>query len=136
MEESTPRSGGLILGGLSGVVLQSFYTVYNALPYGLLESVYRNAMVVEIKSRGFYCETEYPVQASYKGVAIGEFHLDLLVAKQLVVELKVAKRIHPRHEAQLLNYLILSRRPVGLLLNFGPTPQKRRMVGPAARGMQ
>ncbi|MDB4909123.1 MAG: hypothetical protein JWO05_3907 [Gemmatimonadetes bacterium] len=135
MEEQHGRNhDGLVLGGLSGVALKAFYAVYNGMPRGLLESVYRAALVVEIQYLGYHCETEFPVTAAWRGVTVGQFRLDILVAKQLVIEVKVARAIHPIHKSQLLNYLVLSKQPVGLVLNFGPKAQFERVVGPAARG--
>ena len=127
---------GLRLKDLSGVALKSFFAVYNGLPRGLLESVYHRALVVELQHRGFHCESEVPVCATYRGVEVGMFRLDILVAKQLVIEVKAASEIHLAHKAQLLNYLVLSERPVGLLLNFGAKPEFKRVVGPAARGQR
>ena len=57
-------------------------------------------------------------------------------AAMVVIELKVAREIHPSHKAQLIHYLVLTQMPVGLIVNFGPTPKFMRVVGPAARGLR
>lgn len=109
-------------------IIAAFYIVYNTLGYGFLEKVYRNAMAVELRKMGMEVIMEAPVTVFYGGKMIGEYYADLLVAGKVIVELKAVKEFAPEHEAQLLNYLKATPYEVGLLLNFGPSAQKKRLA--------
>ena len=85
---------------------------------GYLESVYEEALSVELALRGVGFERQIPVALSYKRVPIGHGRLDLLVADRLIVELKAVENTQPIHLAQLLSYLKATRRRLGLLINF------------------
>lgn len=71
---------------------------------------------------------EAPIAVYYGGEIIGEYYADLLVAGKVIVELKAVKEFAPEHEAQLLTYLKATPYEVGLLLNIGPTAQKKRLA--------
>ncbi len=73
-------------------------------------------------------ERQYPLSVRFRGEHIGDFRADLVVADNVIVELKAVKALEPFHEAQLLNYLRASDIEVGLLLNFGPSPKLKRLV--------
>jgi GxxExxY protein len=93
--------------------------VHRALGPGLLESVYEDCMVVELKLRDLPFEYQKSITLQYKGYPVGtELRIDLLVAELVVVELKSVALLLPVHEAQLLTYLKLTKCPVGLLINF------------------
>jgi GxxExxY protein len=93
--------------------------VHRHLGPGLLESVYEAALAYEIANRGISVERQKPVPLVYKGLKFDEgFRLDLLVASEVVVELKCVDVILPIHEAQLISYLKLTGLKVGLLINF------------------
>ena len=93
--------------------------VHRQLGPGLLESVYEAALAYELASRGIPVERQKPVPLEYKGLKFDEgFRLDLLIAGQVIIELKTVDAILPVHEAQLLSYLKLTRLKVGLLINF------------------
>lgn len=77
---------------------------------------------------GFNVKQQEPVKVYYNGVIVGEYYADLIVAEKVILELKVVETLHLAHEAQLLNYLRATEIEIGLLLNFGPTPQLRRKV--------
>ena len=109
-------------------ILATFYTVYNRLGYGFLEKVYRNAMTVDLQEQAVEVMPEAPIRVYYKGVVVGEYYADLLVADKVIVELKATTAIAHEHEAQLLNYLRATDYEVGLLLNFGKTAQTKRFV--------
>ncbi len=86
---------------------------------GLLESVYQGSLLRELQLRGIECHKEVPLKAEYKGVVFDvAYRMDLLVQDKVVVELKVVETVLPVHEAQLLSYLRLSGKRLGLLLNF------------------
>jgi len=107
-------------------IIKAFYTVYNALGYGFLEKVYRNAMTIELHKLGLKVVPEAPIRVYYKEHLVGEYFADLLVADAVIVELKAVKEWAEAHEAQLLNYLKATPYEVGLLLNFGPKPGIKR----------
>jgi GxxExxY protein len=69
-----------------------------------------------------------PINVYYDGVIVGQYFADILVNNSLIVEIKAARNLLPEHEAQLLNYLKSTAVEVGLLLNFGPSPQIKRKL--------
>ena len=96
--------------------------VHRALGPGLLESVYRECLIIELRSHHLRVEPERPAAIEYRGHRINsELKLDLLVEDFVVVELKAVERIHPVHLAQVITYLKLTGCPAGLLLNFNTT---------------
>ncbi|MBT0652206.1 GxxExxY protein [Geobacter luticola] len=113
---------------LTDAIICCFYTVYNTLGYGFLEKVYENALKVELGKRGLKAKVQYPITVQYNGEPVGEYFADILVEDEVIVEIKAAKTLLNEHEAQLLNYLKGTGKEVGLLLNFGPSPQVKRRV--------
>jgi GxxExxY protein len=113
---------------LTDAVICCFYTVYNTLGFGFLEKVYENALVIELEKRGIRARAQQPITVMYNGKAVGEYFADILVEDALVVEIKSVRTIVSEHEAQLLNYLKATGKEVGLLLNFGVSPEVRRRV--------
>jgi GxxExxY protein len=96
--------------------------VHRALGPGLLESVYRECLIIELRSQNLRVEPERPAAIEYRGHRVNsELKLDLLVENCVVVELKAVERIHPVHLAQVITYLKLTGCPAGLLLNFNAT---------------
>jgi GxxExxY protein len=118
---------------LTDAVIGVFYDVYNELGFGFLESVYRNALRLALLEKGLTIEEEVAVSVFFRGHNVGDFRADLVVNGILLLELKTAERIVPAHEAQLLNYLRSTSLELGLILNFGPRPQVRRLVLENAR---
>ena len=108
------------------LIIQAFYTVYNNLGYGFLEKVYANALALELRKLGLEVIEQASIHVYYAGQSVGEYFADLLVAGQVIVELKAVTALAAEHEAQLLNYLKATPFEVGLLLNFGPKPQIKR----------
>lgn len=93
--------------------------VHSALGPGLLESAYRACLSQELSSQGMKLQCEWPLPVQYNDTQVDVgYRIDLLVEDLVVVELKSVQRIVPVHEAQLLSYLKLSKKPVGLLINF------------------
>lgn len=113
---------------LTEVIIGAFFTVYNELGFGFSESVYENAMFFELEKRGLKVESQKPIQVFYAGKIVGQYFADLLVNDAVIVELKAVRQIIKEHEAQLLNYLKATSYEVGLVLNFGPSPQHSRKV--------
>ena len=113
---------------LSQKVIGVFYDVYNELGHGFLESVYENAMVTALRSKGFGVEQQYAVPVWFRGNRVGSFCADLVIERTIIVELKAVRSIDPSHEAQLLNYLRATDIEIGLLLNFGVKPEIKRRI--------
>lgn len=86
---------------------------------GYLESVYQNALIVELRSRGVYAEKEVAISVWYKGEQVGDFRADILVDKKIILELKAVRELNPIHEAQLVNYLVATGLDYGYLINYG-----------------
>jgi GxxExxY protein len=110
------------------VILNTYYEVYNALGYGFLEKVYQNAMYIELKSRNLEVEAQKQIKVFYKGVIVGEYYADLIVNKQIIIELKASEVLIYENEMQLLNYLRATEMEIGLLLNFGKKPEFKRFI--------
>lgn len=93
--------------------------VHTALGPGLLESAYRSCLCHELELSGWRCQTEVPVPITYRGLTIPTaYRMDVLVEDIVIVETKAVSRVTETNEAQLLSHLRLSRRTVGLLINF------------------
>jgi GxxExxY protein len=107
------------LNRLSGIVVDAAIHVHRALGPGLLESAYEACLAYELRGRGLHVRTQVDVPIVYKNVQLEiGYRIDLLVEESVVVELKTVTKLLPVHEAQLLTHLRLSRRRLGLLLNF------------------
>jgi GxxExxY protein len=119
---------GLKHHGVTSQVIGVFFQVYNELGVGFLESVYLEALDLALSQAGLQTQREMPLAVSFRGQVVGRFRADLVVEKRVLVEAKACPRIHPTHEAQLLNYLRATFLEVGLVLNFGPRPQFRRLL--------
>ena len=113
---------------LSAKIIGIYYNVYNELGYGFLEKVYQNAMVIELKSKGFEVEEQKKLQVFYKKNVVGEYIPDIIVNETIVLELKCVEYMVEAHHNQLLNYLKATNCEIGLLLNFGKDPQFIRKI--------
>jgi GxxExxY protein len=109
-------------------IIEAFYKVYNYLGYGFLEKVYQNALLIELRKMGFYCEKETPVIVFYEGIPVGNYRADIIVDQVIIIENKAAECLISDHENQLVNYLKATEIEVGLLLNFGKKPEFRRKI--------
>ena len=117
------------LNRVSEAVIGCAYRVGSALGSGFLESVYENAMVVELGDTDLFFERQKRLNVRYRDRTIGEFVADLLVEQSVIVEFKAVRALLPEHQAQLLNYLSASGLSLGLLINFGTSRvQVKRMV--------
>jgi GxxExxY protein len=105
-----------------------FYEVYNELGCGFLESVYEKAMAIALGAAGLRVSRQVGIEVWFRGQSVGDFRADEIVEDAVLLELKAARAIEPSHEAQLLNYLRATELEVGLILNFGPKPEFRRLV--------
>ena len=100
-------------------IVDAALSVHKGLGPGLLESVYETALFHELTKRGLPVTRQVPVTFVYDGHQYDEgFRIDLLVAGCVVVELKSVEQVHPVHKKQLLTYLRLGQKRLGLLINF------------------
>ncbi len=111
------------LNGLSSQIIKAAINVHTTLGPGLLESVYQRCLEIELQEMRLTVEAEIPLPVVYRGHKVADegFRLDLLVENTVVVELKSVEEIRPVHQKQLLTYLRLARKPLGLLINFNVT---------------
>ena len=104
---------------ISAIILDAAIAVHTSLGPGLLESTYQACLTFELNSRGLKVQTQVPLPINYRGVLIdAAYRLDLVVDDLVIVELKAVERLMPIHEAQLLSYLKISGKRLGLLINF------------------
>ena len=107
---------------LTELVIGLAIRVHDALGPGLLESIYRDCLVLELVANDLQVEVEYRVPVVYREQTIRDrLKIDILVNGRLVVEVKAVERLLPIHKAQVLTYLKLTGLPAGLLLNFNST---------------
>jgi GxxExxY protein len=108
------------LNEISSKVIGAAIDVHKQLGPGLLESVYQKCMEIELKERGLQVKAEVPLHVTYKGHEISDdaFRIDLLIEDAIVVELKSVEEIRPVHKKQVLTYLRLAGKQLGLLINF------------------
>ena len=104
---------------LSYKIIGCAMEVYNTLGPGLLEAAYEKALIHELELNGLSVASQVPVEMNYKGVNLGEgLRLDLLVEDSIIIELKSVEELKPVHYKQLLTYLKLMDKRIGLLINF------------------
>ena len=105
---------------LTGQIIGAAIRVHEELGPGLLESVYEQCLAMELRENGLSVETQVPVPIVYRGRQIAKegFRLDLLVENTVVVELKSVEEMKPLYGKQLLTYLRLAGKEIGLLINF------------------
>jgi GxxExxY protein len=117
---------------VSGRIVDAAIKVHSALGPGLLESAYEACLLHELRKRGLDADAQVALPLAYDGVALDVgYRVDLLVEHAVIVELKAVEKVLPIHEAQLLCYLRLSRKRVGLIINFNTLHLKdgiKRMV--------
>ncbi len=109
-------------------ILKGFYEVYNELGDGFLESVYENALFLVLKDYGLNVERQKDIPVLFRGTNVGDFKADIVVDSKIIIELKAIQRLDRIHEAQVINYLKATGIEVGLLLNFGPRPEFKRII--------
>ena len=128
----TESRSALLHEELTQQVIGAAIEVHRALGPGLLESAYEECLCHEFNLRGISFERERPLPVEYKGVKLDcGYRLDLIVENRVILEIKCVEHVLPVHEAQLLTYLKLSGRQLGLLINFNVTLIKngiRRVV--------
>ena len=96
------------------------FEVYNELGFGLAEEIYQESLEIELESRGIPFRSKQELKCFYKGRELKKRYVpDLIVFECLVTELKSVSQLVPEHEAQLINYMRITKQPVGYLINFG-----------------
>ena len=115
VHEST-ATGDLLAKHVIGLAMK----VHRALGCGFLESIYVNALVLELQENGLSFEREKRFSVTYRGTEIGYFIADLVIDNRLIVEMKAVDALAIAHSVQLVNYLAVSKIELGLLLNFSP----------------
>ena len=114
---------------LASQVGQIAYRVHEYFGNGLLEKVYESALEHRLVKAGYKVERQRPLKVfDEDGYCVGEYFVDMQVNDSLIVELKATKALAPEHFAQILNYLKLTKSPVGLLVNFGSYKFERRTI--------
>ena len=103
---------------LSKMLVDGFIKVHKELGPGLLESCYHNALYFELEEMGLEVGYNAPFNVFYRGQQVGEYFADLLVNKEVIIEVKAVTALSTAHEAQLINYLRISGCRLGFLVNF------------------
>ena len=104
---------------ITETVIGCAYRVYNKMGFGFLESVYEKCLLIELRKAGLDTESQEPITVYYDSEIVGEFVADIIVNDTIILELKSVRRVSKAHEVQLVNYLVATGKPVGLILNFG-----------------
>jgi GxxExxY protein len=105
---------------ISRQIVDAAFQIHTRLGPGLLESVYEVLMAHELRKRGLRAERQVPVRIAYDGIVFDEgFRADLIVEDLVIVELKSVERTAPVHGKQVLTYLRLTGKRLGMLVNFG-----------------
>jgi len=112
------------LNELTEKIIGCAYRVGNGLGPGFLEKVYENALSIELAKEGLETSRQFPISITYEGRSVGEYIADLVIEKQVIIEIKAVRRLDDIHSAQCLNYLKATGLPVCLLLNFGTSRVK------------
>ena len=113
---------------LTQKIIGVFYEVYNELGPGFLESVYQKSLGLALETAGLAVCSRVDIPVWFRGHRVGHFEGDLLVENCVLLELKATRALDSSHQAQLLNYLRATGIEVGLLLNFGPKPEFKRLA--------
>ena len=104
---------------LTEKIIAAAYNVYNKMGFGFLESVYEKCLLIELRKSGLKAESQKPIIVEYESEVVGEFKAHIIVDDTVILELKSIRQIMLAHEVQLVNYLVATGKPVGLILNFG-----------------
>lgn len=116
---------------ISENILGCCFDVMKELGSGFLENVYKNALFITMKQKGLDVSAEQVFEVVFRQHKIGKYIADLIVDNLIIVELKSCKVLLPEHQAQVINYLKASEKPIGLLVNFGnPKLEYKRLHHP------
>lgn len=113
---------GMTHNEVSSLIIKAAIAVHRELGPGLLESVYQACLLAELKAMKLQAEEQVAVPIVYRGEKLtNNLRIDLLVENRVIVEIKAVEELHPIHTAQLLTYLKLADKKLGLLINFNTT---------------
>ncbi len=118
----------LLHSDLTGQIIGAYFEVYNELGAGFRESVYERALANQLEMLDFKVERQPKISIRCREQPVGIFRGDLLVNGLVLLELKAVEALESSHDTQLLNCLRATSIEVGLLLNFGPKPQFKRLI--------
>jgi GxxExxY protein len=118
----------LVDGELTYKLIGAAMEVHRTLGPGFLEAAYQRGMEVELRQRAIPFESQRRIALSYKGEALGDHVLDLVVEGRVVVELKAVRELTEQHKAQVVSYLKASKVPLGLLFNFSKASLEYKRV--------
>lgn len=123
------RTDNILYKELSDLVIKVAIEVQKELGAGFLEKVYENSIGIRFGERKVIHEEQKKIEVFYHGQIVGEFYADIIVDDKIIIELKAVEKLHPKHYAQLLNYLKASKYEIGYVINFGEKPLKfKRLV--------
>ncbi len=120
--------GKLLFGDLTEMIIGAAFDVHNTLGPNLSESVYKNALVIQLRLMGLLVETEKEVPLKFADVEVGIQRVDVLVEKKILVETKAIRKIHPDHPRKLLGTLKNTGYQLGLVINFGGSVRVKRVI--------
>ena len=121
----------LLYHDLTRTIIGAFFEAHRELGSGFLETIYKNGLAVLLRRAGLRVEREVPFEIIFHGESLGMYRADMVVEGKVVVEVKTGRLIDPVHIAQVRNYLRVSKLKVGLLFNFGPSADFKRLVATA-----
>ena len=111
------------------IIRGAIFKVYNELGPGLLESVYEAALLYQLRKDGLHVESQKKLEVYYDGKLLPvEFKLDIIVEDKVIIELKSVEMLKDVHKKQLLTYLKISGKKVGLLVNFNTSNLTRDII--------
>lgn len=113
---------------LSHKIIKSAIEVHKKLGPGFLESIYQAALLIQLKKDGFIVEEQKEVTIYFDGKPVGMHRLDMVVNKEIIVELKAVEAFDESHIAQVISYLKATGLKIGLLLNFSKTTLKIKRI--------
>ena len=113
---------------LTKLIIECIINVHKTLGPGFLENIYRKALYIELMEYGLKVEDEKEIFVYFKNTEVGRHRLDILVEKQVIVELKTVERLNKAHYAQIKSYLKAFDLKVGLLVNFSTEKADYRRV--------
>lgn len=121
----------ILLNQQTEMIIGASFDVMNELGHGFLESVYHQSFAIALNQKGFEVQTEVPLIVSFRGFKVGNFKADLIINREIIVEVKAVDKIVGAHKAQVINYLVTSGLTIGLIINFGnPKVEIARLSNP------
>jgi len=111
---------------LTHKIIGCAYKVHNVLGFGFLESVYENALKIELEKLGIRVLQQEELKVWYENQIVGDYVPDLWLPEKLIIEIKSVQNLAKEHEVKLIHYLTATKIDDGLLINFGPSVQVKR----------